>query len=130
METNKELESKLVEVISSISDSIGQVKDFAVEQLPDVAQQYILFGMIWEAITLAIFLILSACSIKLVIWGIKKNRTELDYYDRDAGFAAIISGGVGSTVFFVLSIAQIQQVLLVFLAPKLYLIQGLVNLVK
>jgi hypothetical protein len=130
METNKELESKLVEVISSISDSVGQVKDFTVEQLPDVAQQYILFGMIWETIALAIFLILSACSIKIVIWGIKKNRTALDYYDGDYGFAAIISGGVGSIVFSVLLVAQIQQVLLVFLAPKLYLIQGLANLVK
>jgi hypothetical protein len=124
MEMNKELESKLVEVISSISDSVTQVKDFAVEQLPDVAQQYILFGMVWEAIALAIFLILSACSIKIVIWGIKNNAIS------DTGICAILFGGIGSIIFSLLSIAQIQQVLLVFLAPKLYLIQGLANLVK
>jgi hypothetical protein len=124
METNKELESKLVEVISSISENVTQVKDFAVEQLPDAAQQYLLFGMIWETIGFIIFLLLSAGSIKLLIWGFKNNAIS------DTGIFAILFGGIGSIIFSLLSIAQIQQVLLVFLAPKLYLIQGLANLVK
>jgi len=124
METNKELESKLVEIISSISDSVGQVKDFAVEQLPDIAQQYILFGMAWEAIAFIFLCLFLTFSIKLLIWGFKNKETH------DAGIFAIQFGGFTSFLFLLLCVVQIKQVLLVFLAPKLYLIQGLANLVK
>lgn len=37
----EELQGKLVEILASIQSGVGQAKDFALVQLPDIAQSYV-----------------------------------------------------------------------------------------
>lgn len=123
---NEELQSKLVEVLTGISEGVAQAKDFAIEQLPDVAQQYIMFGMVWET---ALFVALGVVTITsaLMSYSLWKNRDEFDEFL--VGFIGPLAGlfGVIAAIF---AVAQLKEVLLVWFAPKLYLMQGIAGLIK
>jgi hypothetical protein len=128
---NDELQSKLAEVLGGIADGVSQAKDFAVEQLPDVAQQYIMFGMVWETAALVVSVIVFALSVWLTAWAVKKMMDDGTSYQQE--YAAIVGGvmgGFGVFVFGITSIAQLHPFLLVWFAPKLYLLQGIAGLLK
>lgn len=38
------LQLKMVEILTAIQSAVGKSADFALEQLPDIAQQYVLYG--------------------------------------------------------------------------------------
>lgn len=44
-----ELQSQLPQILNQITTSVGEVKDFSVAQLPDIAQQYIFYGL-WSSL--------------------------------------------------------------------------------
>jgi len=122
---NDELQSKLVEVLTGISEGVSQAKDFAVEQLPDVAQQYILFGMVWETTLLALY----ATFIALIAFGLWKLWSN-DAAGDEAVAGLVVFGGFSLVGLLFAFVIQLKPVLLVWFAPKLYLLQGIAGLVK
>lgn len=52
MET--ELQNQIASILAIISNSVQEVKDFTVSQLPDIAQQYITYG-IWNGVFSVLF---------------------------------------------------------------------------
>ena len=128
---NEELQSKLVEVLTGISEGVAQAKDFAVEQLPDVAQQYIMFGMVWETTALVVLILLLLPSLHWAWVGFKSmTANDADYSDESRGFTFLLLGGMVSLFLGFGAIVQLKAVLLVWFAPKLYLLQGIAGLVK
>jgi hypothetical protein len=128
---NDELQSKLVEVLTGISEGVSQAKDFAIEQLPDVAQQYIMFGMVWETALLGILVVASMLCAWGVVWGIKKLFGETSTYtEENAGFFVALVSGCALAFTGSFAVAQLKPFLLVWFAPKLYLLQGIAGLVK
>ena len=128
---NDELQNKLAEVLGGIAEGVTQAKDFAVEQLPDVAQQYIMFGMVWET---AAFVMLVAATVVcgwMFLHGWKlANDDEASYGDADRGPIMMIFGSIAGGTTAVFCLVQLKAVLLVWFAPKLYLLQGIAGLVK
>jgi hypothetical protein len=128
---NDELQNKLAEVLGGIAEGVTQAKDFAVEQLPDVAQQYIMFGMVWET---AAFVMLVAATVVcgwMVLRGWKLwSDDESSHQDADRGQMMMMFGSIPGVVFAIFCLAQLKAVLLVWFAPKLYLLQGIAGLVK
>jgi hypothetical protein len=122
---NDELQSKLVEVLTGISEGVSQAKDFAIEQLPDVAQQYIMFGMVWETSLLALY----AAFIALIVFGLWKLWRS-DAADVETVAFSTIFGGGTLILLLIAFVIQLKPVLLVWFAPKLYLLQGIAGLVK
>ena len=119
-----ELEPKLVEVIGQLQGAVMKASDFATQQLPDVVQSYILYGRINNLVTLMFELaILYGC------WRIYKMPTEENYYGGDVGLLkTMFSGTVGGiTLFFALF--SIQETVLVWAAPKIWLIKELGKLI-
>jgi hypothetical protein len=128
---NEELQSKLVEVLTGISEGVAQAKDFAVEQLPDVAQQYIMFGMVWETTAFVVLTLLLLASLRLAWAGFKPFLSKTSSYaDEDRGLVLLIVGGAASLLLGFGWALQLKAVLLVWFAPKLYLLQGIAGLVK
>ena len=128
---NDELQNKLAEVLGGIAEGVKQAKDFAVEQLPDVAQQYIMFGRMWET---AAFVMLVAATVVcgwMVLrgWRLTSDK-EASYSDHDRGQMLMIFGSVPGFAIAIFLIVQLKAVLLVWFAPKLYLLQGIAGLVK
>jgi hypothetical protein len=122
---NDELQSKLVEVLTGISEGVSQAKDFAIEQLPDVAQQYIMFGMVWETSLLALYVTFMA----LIAFGLWKLWYS-DTTDFEAASAGMVFGGFSLVGLLIAFVIQLKPFLLVWFAPKLYLLQGIAGLVK
>jgi len=128
---NNELQSKLVEVLTGISEGVAQAKDFAIEQLPDVAQQYIMFGMVWETTLLGILVVASMLCVRGLVWGVKKASCETSTYaEEDVGFFMALFSGFALAFTGSFAVAQLKPFLLVWFAPKLYLLQGIAGLVK
>ena len=124
---NDELQSKLAEVLGGIADGVSQAKDFAVEQLPDVAQQYIMFGMVWQTVAFLVSLAVFVAFCMLLFFIIKK-RSDLD--------EVIVGLGGGLTVVIAIPFSLVvvmetmKNMLMVWFAPKLYLLQGIAGLLK
>lgn len=70
---NEELQKQLAQVISSIVTSVGEVKDFSVAQLPDIAQQYINYGIVSSAVWVVLCTIIAVVSIKVLFFFHSKN---------------------------------------------------------
>jgi hypothetical protein len=124
-----DLKAKLAEILTGIADNVGQLKDFAVEQLPDVAQQYIVYGRVLETAVFLIVCTLNIVMIKICIWGAKQIRTKGDN-SGPLEVMSLILGGFASLFLITILFCQIKPFLMVWLAPKIYLIQGISSLIK
>lgn len=120
-----ELEPKLVEVIGQLQDAVMKASDFAIQQLPDVVQSYILYGRISNLVTLVFEIaVLYGC------WRLYKLPAKESSYGGDVAdfLKTMFSGTVGGiTLFFALF--SIQETVLVWAAPKIWLIKELGKLI-
>ena len=119
-----ELEPKLVEVIGQLQGAVMKASDFAIQQLPDVVQSYILYGRISNLVILMFDLvILYGC------WRLYKLPTKGGMYEDDVVaikiiFSGAVGGGTLMHTFF-----SIQETVLVWAAPKIWLIKELGKLI-
>lgn len=123
----KEIEQKLLEqasgILEAITTAVGQAKDLAIEQLPDIAYQYIAFN---RAYLTTVFVLATLIAITVFIWAWYKETHCESYLSGQYGFFA--------TFVFIpaafTSFATMKSVFMVWLAPKIFLIEQLVNLIK
>jgi hypothetical protein len=116
---NDELQKQLAQVISSIVTSVGEVKDFSVAQLPDIAQQYINYGIVSSAVWVVLCAIIAVISIKFLTLSFKKLNEP---YDNDAYIPVAVFSFFGiilSTIFF---FVNLHDLILVLTAPKVWFI--------
>ena len=121
-----ELEPKLVEVIGQLQGAVMKASDFAVQQLPDVVQSYILYGRISSLLTLMLEIaILYGC------WRLYKlPAEECSYGDNEVAviLKTMFSGTVGGIALF-FTLFSIHETVLVWAAPKIWLIKELGKLI-
>ena len=121
----EELQGKLVEILTQIQSTVGQAKDFTLQQLPDIAQSYIYYGM---AASVVWFLIgIGLCYLSYFLY--KKTQEPKDSWSDDTfaeGFVSAISGVIGVIV----TVVALQNLLLVWFAPKVWLLKEIAVLLK
>lgn len=117
------MNEKFQEYLMSILEKTGE---FLGEELPEVAEQILLFNLSISIFYLAVGVCLSCLSAYHII---KFSKIE---GDSDEGeFVKMLLGGVICGLFgFVLIIFNISTVLKIWLAPKLYLLEYAAALVK
>jgi hypothetical protein len=138
----EELQGKLVEILTSIQTAAGKASDFAMEQLPDVAQSYVAYGRAWSTAGAVFGLVLLGIAAWLFHVGWREKRRSDDawkaehpgermgYFDRYDPFgywfpaAFIAAGGMISTAAFA------HVALLVWFAPKVWLLKEIASLLK
>ena len=123
---NKELQAQVAIILQQFSDGMSTVGDVAMKQLPDIAQQYIVYGF-WKGLLASIILI--ACVIASIV-AIKEsfkayNRTQNDEYFFILIPTApiVIFGSIGAYL-------TIQNLLLNIFAPKVWLLLEIKSLVS
>lgn len=116
----EELTGKLVEILTSIQAMAGKASDFAIDQLPDIAQSYVLYGRVSGSFSTAFFVIVSG----FLAFGIKKTKKDFDNVPIVFGLALLLCFST------ILSLLFIESTLLVFLAPKVWLLKELASLIK
>jgi len=129
-----ELQTKLVEILTAIQSATGKAADFAMDQLPDIAQQYVVYGRAVTVISsVALIIFASACFYAASWafknpWNISPYSFEKDRKRSDSNTALIFFGYVIGAFALFLSVATFDY--LVWFAPKVWLIKELAMLVK
>lgn len=121
------LSTNLVEIITQIQGAVATGSDFLLTQLPEIAQQYVLYGRVRTTITVLVclgLLPLTTLLVKKLNHGLKENSFDERFL---LGYCAAFIGYViiGLSLYH-----HLTQALLVWIAPKIWLIQTLSALVK
>jgi predicted Co/Zn/Cd cation transporter (cation efflux family) len=129
MET--ELQNQIAEILGLVISSVQEVKDFSVSQLPDIAQQYITYG-IWNGIFSVVFVGVISIVLAIIAYRSFKHAEYINknvQYESGFGFMAITSL-IAFIEFLLLQVlyAHISKLVFVFSAPKVWLLVELKNL--
>lgn len=127
-----ELQLKLVEILTSIQTAAGKASDFALDQLPDIAQSYIVYGkavsIVQVIFSLAIFLV-GAWLLNVVRKHVIEYRDFLDSNPLIT-LPGIIVGGILILVGLNSFAHAMSYLTLVWLAPKVWLLKEIASLLK
>lgn len=129
-----ELQLKLVEILSSIQATAGKAGDFAMEQLPEIAQSYVIYGRAVAIAKLAVFLLLGVLGIAFALWAYRNPWNTSPYLSErgqkrsESNFFAM--GVPGACGFIFVSTALLNFDYLVWFAPKVWLLKEIATLIK
>ncbi len=125
------LQNKMVEILDSIQGAMKSGSDFVVTQLPDVAQSYIAFGRVWLTFVVALLLIvvIAAAFVSLRYGFFGKDKNQYGGWTDDRHWAALIPlmpitfGGAALII-------NLRELMLVWFAPKVWLLQEIAELIR
>lgn len=130
----QELLGRADAIFASAGRAVGKATEFASEQVPDIAMQYIMYYRMWNSVVVAVCLTLVIFSSWLTISVCFKNKYKLkdssggDWHDaRNWG---IILGTVASIFSMLLLVGNLKSFILVWFAPKVFLIEQMVHLAE
>lgn len=123
---NDQLQAQVSQILAAIMTSVGEVKDFSITQLPDIAQQYISYGWwinAFYAIGVGVVIIgLLAIAVFIVQLAKKQHDNDILMFLVFPGMFLIVSGAV----FF----EKIHNLILIHNAPKVWFILEIKNLLS
>lgn len=123
----EELLSRADSIFATMKEAAMAAKDFAMDQLPEIVQQLILFERVYlTCIVLAPIILLP---LFVALW-FKTSNT--DSYKSEAILfgAGTIMLGASSLIAFISMLVNFKSFLMVWFAPKIYLIHYLTELLK
>lgn len=127
----EELQLKLFEILAVIQAGVSKTADFTLEQLPDIAQQYLLYGQVWSAIAvqvmLAINVILAWSTLK---FGYLSKKTDDDGDWTEGRVVVTIIGTVAFLIAVPIFLVALRELVLIQFAPKVWLIKEVRELLK
>lgn len=124
----EELNTKLVEILTSIQTAAGKASDFALEQLPDIAQSYVLYGRVFSLVTV----LLCLAVLLALVWLFRVTYRATSEGDADEiVWVPVGLGGVVVVVIVMFFLLEgLQSTFLVWFAPKVWLLKELASLIK
>ena len=124
-----ELQLKLVEVLTAIQVGVGKSADFALEQLPDIAQQYVLYGRVWSTVSVLWWLaMLAAFAWVALRFGYLSKKVDRWGDWTDARVAAALAGTAATGTSSFLLLWELRSAMLVWFAPKVWLLKEVAGL--
>jgi hypothetical protein len=129
-----ELLKRADSIFEGISSTVATGVDFAKEQVPDIAYQFITYSRVYLSVMMVITLIIFGISLWGCV-GIGFRNTFKIANDRGGNWEAprvfaMLGGFVLAVISGISALQQIKLLTLVWLAPKIFLIQEIVHLVK
>jgi hypothetical protein len=126
----EELQGKLVEILTSIQTAAGKASDFAMEQLPDIAQQYVAFGRAYHT-----FWIVAMTAVLIVIGWVTVKAYRLaarpeGAFDGMPAPLAFIIGGMASLLPLIVLADSLQPGMMVWFAPKVWLLKEIATMLR
>ena len=118
----EELQDKLVEILGSIQTAAGKASDFALDQLPDIAQSYVAYGRAYTTFIIVLTLTVTALFIAF------GRSFEKDMGKCDRGFPTFLAcmASVLPMGFFA---GNLNSFFLVWVAPKVWLLKEIAGLI-
>ena len=132
MKKNK-IETQLSELLTDITSTAGDAKAFILSELPDVAREILAYAIIYNSV----FAVINISLCILIIWGIiKAVKLMVKKFGMDqpmvyfSFFILTLIGLLPSLVCLVNFFVNIEIIIKVSIAPKLYLIEYAGDLLK
>lgn len=131
-ETPNPIVDKALEIVTSLQESIRQGSEFAKEQLPDIAQQYITWGAMTGGISIVVCLLILLASGSMFVYGLfyMNKRKSLTDDEEVVAFLLIAPTAVLFTITFLVLLCNWVDWLMPIYAPKPWLLKELVHLVR
>lgn len=141
----EELQSKLVEILTSIQTATGKASDFALEQLPDIAQSYVTYGRVYLLVMVVFGVVVLGLGAYLCVLGIRAfkrgeaeyrkdhptNQYRILYRDRyEMGWFQFIGCSLASIIGAAVFLTAFGPAMLVWFAPKVWLLKEIAGLLK
>lgn len=111
-------------IFASISAGVAKAGEFASEQIPDIAMQYVMFGRAYNTTAVLGSLLLIAIYLFAVRKAYKTGKDEILFP------VGMLGGFVTTITAIPIFLTHIKSFLLVWFAPKIWLITEIVSLVK
>ena len=122
---NDKLQGSLAEILTGIQSAVKASGDFAASQLPDIAQQYITYGRAANTMYAVLFLLASAILARIAC----KQFNALDGSDSVVPPFLAVFSSAACVLTSILFLCRLNDVILVWFAPKVWLIKQLASLV-
>lgn len=128
---NEQLQQALASILGKTMQGVEAGVSFLSTEIPDVIHQLLVFKMAWS---LVLFSAMGSCVLFLIIKGFrvaKKYNSDLD--DSEKGIPYVIWSlgcGIPSFIMFIIAMSQLKTVMMIWLAPKIYLIEYAASLAK
>ena len=134
-ENLSQLEQILVDMINETKEGISKGLDITIAQMPDLVYQLLLYKVAYYCLTLVVCLILTITFVKLqkkIKVSVKpKPRYPYDKLNEDSYTLFVVMGGFLMVVMpAIVSYYSICNLLKIWLAPKIYLIEYVSHLVR
>lgn len=126
---NEQLYDKLIEILTSIQNATKAAGDFALEQLPDVAMQYVMYGRVRTLVVTLFLLGVSSVCFATFRW-VYKNPWYGPYDGLRSEENKVIMGLTLTCGIVTLFASVFSFDWLVWVAPKVWLIKELAALVR
>ena len=131
---NEQLQSKLVEILAGIQSATKAAGDFALEQLPDIAQQYVMYGRVKTA-ALTAFMLLAAGVLFATFrwayanpWNASTYNFEKDAKRSDSNYLVMVVSCVFGSLFALIGVLSFDW--MAWVAPKAWLLKEIAGLLK
>ena len=132
---NEQTEQALAEMLDKINNGIDSASSFTLEQLPDVLNQLLFFKTVYHGLLTVVGCVIMIACIWLFVWSLiehknKKPWTKEHSFDLASGqYVGVVCGsGIGSLFSIMIFSVNLYYLLMVTLAPKIYLIEYAISL--
>lgn len=127
------LQEKLLEVITAVQNAAGKAGEFALTQLPQIAQEYVMYGRVKSAVLSGLLLLIGSVLICTAVWAYRNpwNNDNYTYNKHGRGESnqlVIGIGGLFGAVFVLTAFLAFDH--LVWFAPKVWLLKELASLTR
>jgi hypothetical protein len=121
---NEKLQAQISQILAQIMVSVGEVKDFSMSQLPDIAQQYLTYGLwstIFYTVISAVILIVSA-----IVW--YKIWKYVPHDSEDVLFLMLMIPSASLVASITGLFNNLHQLILILTAPKVWFLLEIKNI--
>lgn len=119
------LKAQLEQLLAALLQNAQDAAAWTKEEIPLLVREKIAFGRAWETVMLLLMLV--GLYFMSRVWQFWKTYEFDD--DENRGTAAF-GLGVGSVILIGLTIEQLKDVMQVWFAPRLYIVDWLLEMVK
>ena len=130
---NSELQTQLASVLAAIQRATSASADFALAQLPDIAQQYVMYGRVSSLWITTALLAAAAAMLYVSRWAYKNPWYEDEFYNADrkkrteGNCAVIFFTAAAGTLLLLIAVTTFNW--MVWVAPKVWLLLELARMV-
>jgi len=118
----KELLERADSIFTSIASATSNTVEFAKAEIPDIAYQFLLFQRVYHSLMVTL-----GIALLVISYGLFKAGAKEPIYERDGHY---VSGLISALLGFTVCITYVKSTLLVWFAPKIFLIESMIDLAK